>query len=144
MKKIFITLLIIITSFVAFSQTNNATYYTVYQTELYIYNNRTNQWDLETQNKNTDIEMVFYINSINIQAKTPTLYKLKTESKQTFRLDNGLYGVSFDALDCVNDVLCRVDYVYSTSNKSFFLISVTFENNDLGKVNLRYYSTLKN
>ena len=85
--------------------------------------------------------MVFCKDAINIQAESPTLFKVKVESKKPIR-GNGYYGFSFDALECVEGKACKVDYVYLENDKNAFMLSVSFKDDVLGKVNLRYYSTL--
>ena len=100
------------------------------------------KWTLEHQNLDVDIDMVFYNDAINIQAKTPTLFKLKTATKKSFKGD-GYYGISFEALECVEGKACTVDYVYETDTPNAFMLSVTYKKNG-ENVNLRYYSTLHN
>ena len=143
MKKLILTLLTALTLTVANAQNDTSTVYRIYQAEFYTYNDRTEKWTLETQNTNVNFDMVFYKTSINIQAKTPTLFKVKAETKK-FISGDGYYGYTFEALECVEEKICKLDYVYSTNNKNSFMLSVMFKDKVLGNVNLRYYSTLNN
>ena len=111
--------------------------YKAYRTEFYIYNDRTEEWDLKTKHDDLNITIVFYKNVINVQAKTPSLFKLTKENKETFDRE-GIYGVTFEAFECVKEYECKVSYVYYKNNNNF-LLSVLFENEILGTVNLRYY-----
>lgn len=120
---------------------NESSVYEIYQTEFYIYNKNSETYELETRNRDVSIQMVFCKDAINIQAKTPTLFKVKTESKKFFQ-GEGYRGYRFDAFECVEEKTCKVDYVFNESDKTKFMLSVTFEDETLGGVNLRYYSTL--
>lgn len=142
MKKLLLTLLVALTLTKGYTQENESAVYQVYQSEFYIYNKETEKWDLEAQNKNVNISMVFYKDAINIQALTPTLFKVKTSTKKSIS-GNGFVGYSFEALECVEERTCKVEYVYLLEDKNKFILSIIHNDETLGKVNLRYYSTLK-
>ena len=141
MKK----LILILTTALSFSfshaKENESTVYQVYQSEFYIYNKETEKWDLEARNKDVNISMVFYKDAINIQALTPTLFKVKTNTKKSIS-GNGFVGYSFEALECVEERVCKVEYIYLLEYKDKFILSIIHNDKTLGKVNLRYYSTL--
>ena len=141
MKKLILSVITCLMFLFTYAQNDDASVYQIYQSEFYTYDSQTERWNLETQNKNVNISMVFYKDAINIQARTPTLFKIKMESKKPIR-GNGYYGFSFDALECVDGKACKVDYVYLENDKNAFMLSVSFKDDVLGKVNLRYYSTL--
>ena len=141
MKKLILILTAVLSFFFSHAQENESTVYQVYQSEFYIYNKETEKWDLEARNKDVNISMVFYKDAINIQALTPTLFKVKTNTKKSIS-GNGFVGYSFEALECVEERTCRVEYVYLLENKDKFILSIIHNDKTLGKVNLRYYSTL--
>ena len=86
-----------------------------------------------------------YKNVVNIQAKTPTLYRIDVSTETKIGGSGYDYnGVRYSALECVDMKKCTLDLVRlnDVSSKSFVL-SVIFNNETLGKVNLRYYSFLE-
>lgn len=139
MKKILLTIALALTLMVSHAQ-ESSTVYQAYNSSWYVWEN--DEWVLQTENKDVDISMVFYKNSINIQAKTPTLYKLRTETKKTINEKN-IYGQSFEALECVNEYNATVSYIYFRDDNKAFLLSIIFKK-DGRSVNFRYYSTLHN
>jgi len=143
MKRLLLAVLLAFTFSTISAQDDDPQIYKVYQSELYTFNSKSNEWVLEKQNVDANFNIVFYKNSINIQAKTPTLFKIKVETREAFKRD-GFYGVTFGALECVNETYCTVDYVYFNNDEAKFVLGIRFEDKVLGKVNLRYYSTLSN
>ena len=143
MKKLFLALVATLLFSFSYAQDDTSTVYRIYQAEFYTYSDATEKWTLETRNTDVNFDLVVYKNNLNIQAKTPTLFKVKVESKK-FISGNGYYGYTFEALECVEEKICKLDYVYSTNNKNSFMLSVIFKDEVLGNVNLRYYSTLNN
>lgn len=142
MKKLLL-LLSLVATLISYGQSSSSTVYDVYTTQFYTYNTVSKKWILQTEHQDVSITMVFYGNSINIQAKTPSLFRLKDETKE-FISGDGFYGYRFEGLECVKGYACLVDYVYFNEDKTKFAISIVYDDNTLGKINLRYYSTLKN
>ena len=143
MKKLFLLALAVVTMLTSYAQKETSTVYEVYTAEFYLYNKTTEKWDLQTQKTDISLDMVFYKDAINIQAKAPLLLKLKTETKEPIKGDT-FTGYRFTALECVNEHKCTVDYVYYYAEPNKFTISILYNDEVLGGVNLRYYSTLKN
>ena len=143
MKKILILLSFILCSFFSFAQSEESTVYNVFKTEFYIYDEESEKWVLQTQN-DVNISMVSYKNVINIQAKTPTLYRIdKLSEKNIGGGDKSYYGVRVNALECVDMKKCVIDlFRLSDPTSKTFVLSVIFDNETLGKINLRYYSIL--
>lgn len=142
MKKLILTLAILISGLISFAQSNESTVYKVFRTEFYIYNEKIDKWVIETKNEDVDIDMVSYKNVINIQAKTPTLFRIDKDSEKNIE-GKDYFGVRVDAFECVNMNKCTIDLVRLTKSESkVFIFSVIFEDEKLGKINLRYYSTL--
>jgi hypothetical protein len=141
MKKLILLLSFVVSSFVSFSQNDESTIYKVFKTEFYIYNEDSEKWVIQSKN-DVDITMVSYKNVINIQAKTPTLYRIdKLSEKSIGGGDKDYYGVRVNALECVDMKKCVIDLSDPTSKT--FVLSVIFDNETLGKINLRYYSFLE-
>lgn len=143
MKKLLIVLAFLLSVLISFGQSAESTTYSIFKTELYIYDRDSDKWNLQSQNS-VDINMVSYKNVINIQAKTPTLYRIdKLTEKNIGGGDKNYYGVRVDALECVDMKKCVVDlFRLNDPTSKVFVFSVVFDNETLGKVNLRYYSTL--
>lgn len=131
-------------SFSSYAQTDESTTYKVFRTEFYIFNERSEKWVLETKNEDVNIDMVSYKNVINIQAKTPTLYRIDKSSESNIGGgDKQYFGVRYDAFECVNMTKCTVDLVRLTNlDSKTFLLSVIFKDEVVGKINLRFFSTL--
>ena len=145
MKKLKLLILSLILSFSVFGQNAESVVYKVYLTEFYIYNQNTGKWVIETRNEDVEIDLVSYKNVINIQALTPTLYRIDKSTEQKIG-GNGkdFFGYRYDAYECVNMTNCTLDLVrLSDIQSKTFMLSVIFFDSRLGKVNLRYYSTLK-
>jgi len=134
MKKLILVLAAIL-SFTCINAQESKVY-RISQTEWYLYNEVTKKWDLQTQNKNTSIDLVSYKNVINIQAKTPTLYRLDETSKREIGGDE-YRGYRYDAIECVNMEKCTVDIVVMPGTE-IFLLSVITDKEDF-KANLRFY-----
>lgn len=142
MKKFTLLLAFLVTSFLSFAQSSESTTYKIFRTEFYIYNDRTEKWVLETKNEEVDIDMVSYKNVINIQAKSPTLFRIDKDSEQNIE-GKDYFGVRVDAFECVNMNKCTIDLIRLTKNDSkVFVFSVIFKDETIGKINLRYFSTL--
>lgn len=142
MKKLLLILGILVSSFISFAQNAESTVYKIFKTEFYIYNDRTEKWSLESRNEDVDIDMVSYKNVINIQAKTPTLFRIDKYSEKTIEAKE-YFGVRVNAFECVNMNNCTIDLIRLTKDDSkVFMLSVIFNDETLGKINLRYYSIL--
>lgn len=144
MKKILILLSFLFLTFQSKAQSEESTTYKIFRTELYIYNENSEKWVMETRNDDININMVSYKNVINIQAKTPSLYRIdKLSEKNIGGRDKDFFGVRYNAIECVDMKKCTIDLVrLSDLTSKSFIFSVVFENETLGKVNLRFYSTL--
>jgi hypothetical protein len=139
MKKTLLTILIAFTLTVTNAQ-EKSTVYQAFNTSWYLWEN--GEWVQQSENKDVDISIVFYKNAINIQAKTPTLYKIKRETKKSIN-ESKIYGQSFESLECVNENDATVSYIYFRENKSLFLLSIVF-NDGTRNLNFRYYCNLDN
>ena len=80
MKKLFILSAILFATLSLFAQDSKT--YVITRSEWYLYNELKEEWVLQTQNKDVKINMVTYKNVINIQAQTPSLYRLDETTKK--------------------------------------------------------------
>jgi hypothetical protein len=139
MKKTFLALFMAFTIMATNAQ-EKSTVYQAFNSSWYLWEN--GEWVQQTENKDVDISIVFYKNAINIQAKTPTLYKIKRETRKAISETN-IYGQSFESLECVNENEATVSYIYFREDKSLFLLSIMFKK-DGNNLNFRYYCKLDN
>jgi len=144
MKKFLILLSFIFCSLFSFAQSEESTVYNVFKTEFYIYEEDSEKWVLQSQNA-VNINMVSYKNVINIQAKTPTLFRIdKLSEKNIGGGDKNYFGVRVNAIECVDMKKCTIDLIrLSDPTSKTFVVSIIFDNETLGKINLRYYSFLE-
>lgn len=139
MKKTILAVFMALTIMATHAQ-DKSTVYQAYNTSWYLWED--GEWVQQTENKDVDISIVFYKNAINIQAKTPTLYKLKDGTKKSIN-ESKIYGQSFEALECVNEYNATVSYIYFREDNSTFLLSILFKQ-DGKSLNFRYYCKLNN
>lgn len=144
MKKVLLLLSFILCSLFSFAQSEESTVYNVFKTEFYIYQEDSEKWVLQSQNA-VNINMVSYKNVINIQAKTPTLFRIdKLSEKNIGGGDKNYFGVRVNAIECVDMKKCTIDLIrLSDPTSKTFVVSIIFDNETLGKINLRYYSFLE-
>lgn len=144
MKKVLLLLSFILCGLFLFAQSEESTVYNVFKTEFYIYEEDSEKWVLQSQNA-VNINMVSYKNVINIQAKTPTLFRIdKLSEKNIGGGDKNYFGVRVNAIECVDMKKCTIDLIrLSDPTSKTFVVSIIFDNETLGKINLRYYSFLE-
>lgn len=126
MKTIFTLVLTFCFSF-GFSQN----YYKAVQTELYRKNEYTKEWELADQNKNVSITIVSEENSLSIQAKSPTMYKLYPGSSEKLDLTS-FDGYRYNGLELKSDKSCTIDILRHKST-GYVIISIVYD-----VYNLRY------
>ena len=137
MKKLILILLMSLTLSATHAQVKSS-FNKCYNTSWYIYEN--GEWVLQNENKDVDITIVFYKNAINIQAKTPTLYKIKSGTKKTID-EKTIYGQTYETFECVNEYNATVSYIYFRDDDDIFMLSVLFKK-DGNNVNFRYLCQL--
>jgi len=80
MKNILITSFFVLTSFLGIGQN----YYKATITEFYTYNESSKEWELYQKNSDVNITVVVEEEFISFQAKTPSFYKIYSNSKEPF------------------------------------------------------------
>lgn len=130
MKKLILSLLLVLSTSLVFSQT----YYKAKITELYVYNKATDQWDLSDKNSDVDITVVVEEKFISFQAKTPSFYKIYSETRETFNTKN-YRGYRYTGKDLKTDTMVKVDILGSTQ-EGVAMISIV---NSLEGYNFRFF-----
>lgn len=130
MKKFLISLSFIFLSFAGYSQN----YFKAYRTEMYTYNEQTEEWDLYQKNSDMNITIVVEEEFLSVHAKSPSMYKIYGGSKEDISTKS-LVGYRYKARDLRQEVGVVIDIVRSTEN-SISMISVI---NKTEKYNLRFY-----
>lgn len=134
-KALLILFLTLATTFV-FAQDSKT--YIVNRSEMHIYNSITKEWELQSINDDVSISLITYKDIINIQAKVPSLYRLDEKSKEKIETTS-LQGYKYKAMEYVDMKNCLVDILVSKNPENrVFVFSVIFNNEVLGKVNLRF------
>ena len=137
MKKLLLALLTVLS--LAGNAQDSKTY-KIIQSEWYLYDEIKEEWKLQTQNKDVSIDLVVYKNVVNVQAKTPTLYRLDESSRR--KITSGeVVGYRYDAIECVNMEKCTVD-IATIPESDIFLFSVITKKDDYS-VNLRFSAKYK-
>jgi hypothetical protein len=137
MKKIIQILILTLALTSTYAQESKT--YKINRSEFYIYNEVTKEWEQQSVNDDVNINLVTYRNVINIQAKIPSLYRLDEDSKEKIET-NSLQGYQYKAIECVDMKKCVVDILVSKKEENrVFVFSAVFDNQVLGKVNLRFF-----
>lgn len=132
MRTIFLTLLLIFCSLYL----NAQNYYKAVLTEMYSYNKTTKTWDLYQKNSDVNIVIVVEDGFINIQAKSPSFFKIYLDTKENLNIKN-FVGSSYVAKDFKNDKLIKID-ILSYTNSDYIVLSLI--DSDDG-YNFRYFLT---
>lgn len=141
MKKVMLICVAILVSSMIQGQESKT--YRIKLSEWYIYSERTEEWVLQDRMENINIDLVAYKNVVNIQAKTPTLYRLDRDTKKEVETEN-LTGYKYAAIECVDMKKCTVDiFVAKNPDVDIFVFSVIYEDKVAGRVNLRYFGEVK-
>ena len=141
MKKIMLICAVVLLSSIVQAQDSKT--YRIKQSEWYIYNEVSEKWVLQDRMENINIDLVAYKNIINIQAKTPTLYRLDRDTKEEIETEN-LTGYKYAAIECVDMKKCTVDiFVAKNPEVDIFVFSVIYEDKVAGRVNLRYFGKVQ-
>lgn len=119
MKKLLLLLTLMISSLFVKSQT---TRYKAVTTELYSYNATKESWDLYKTNENTDIIIVVEENFITIQAQSPSMFRVYSESKESIRAKS-LYGYRYRAKDLRTDDYVKID-IMTMDDGPYVLLSI--------------------
>lgn len=132
MRALLLTLVLTLSSLFL----NAQNYYKATLTEMYSYNNSTKSWDLYQKNSDVNIVIVVEDEYINIQAKSPSFFKIYLDSKEPLNIKT-FTGNSYVAKDLKKDKLVKIDILKYT-NTNYIVLSII--DTDDG-YNLRFFLT---
>lgn len=129
MKKLLLTLGLILMSVIGFAQSN----YRVTTTEMYTYNTFKGAWELYQRNGEVNILATLEEEGfITFLAKSPSMYKFDTESGTPLSGDN-YSGYRYDGVDLKQNESCKIDVIKRTNGT--YIISIIKS----GRYTLRFY-----
>jgi hypothetical protein len=110
------------------------TFFRATTTEMYTINKNTEEWSLYEKNSNTDIVVVMEHEFITFQARTPTMYKIYLNTKESVS-SKSLKGYRYSAKDLKEDVIVIIDILKSTESP---IVLISIVNSSEG-YNLRFF-----
>ena len=132
MKKILFVLALGLVSLFAQAQT----YYKATVTELYTYNKNTEEWELYQKNSDVNITVVVEEEFISFQAKTPSFYKIYSNTKEPMSTKS-LEGYRYLGKDLKTDKMVKVDVLVSKESQVALLSII----NSTEGYNFRFFLT---
>ena len=130
MKKFILSLLLVLSTSIVFSQT----YYKAKITELHVYNKSTDQWQLSDKNSDVSITVVVEDQFISFQAKTPSFYKIYSETREPFNTKS-YRGYRYTGKDLKTDTMVKVD-ILGSDQEGVAMISIV---NSIEGYNFRFF-----
>lgn len=101
---------------------------------MYTFNNVSKEWDLYQKNSDTDITIVIEDEFLSIQGKSPSMYKIYTESKEDISNKN-MVGARYKARDLKHDSQVAIDIVKISSSNTAMISVVNYTEG----YNLRFF-----
>ena len=132
MKHLLITLVFALSSLLGLTQS----YYKATVTEMYTYNKSTEEWELYQKNSDVNITVVIEDEFISFQAKTPSMYKIYPDSKESLTTKT-LKGYRYLGKDLREDKMVKIDVLIS-NDSPVAIISIINSNQGF---NLRFFLT---
>lgn len=130
MKSFFLSLIFVLSSLIACSQT----IYRASITELHTWNTYKEEWELHSKNSDVKIQVCVEDEFLTIFAQSPTMYKIYKNTKENISFSK-YSGYRYTAKDLKTDLLVVLDIV-GNSTEGVALLSVM---NKSEKYNLRYF-----
>lgn len=119
MKKFLISLFLIFLSFVGSSQS----FYKVTNTELYLWNEETEEWKLYQKLSDLNINLCVEEEFVTIFAKSPSMYKIYNGTK-TDMSTKTLIGNRYVALDLKKGIEVKIDIMRLRENSNGAMLSI--------------------
>lgn len=132
MKKLFLTLILVVSTLLLTAQT----YYKATLTEMYTYNNTNKEWDLYSKNSDVSITVVVEPQFISFQAKKPSMFKVYENTKEEMNTKS-LSGYRYTAKDLREDQLVKIDILAHKESKTAVISIINVSEG----YNLRYFLT---
>jgi predicted transglutaminase-like cysteine proteinase len=134
MKKLILTLVTALLFNLAGAQTT----YKAVRAEWYVLNEQTDKWEVQSINKDININIVAYKDIVNIQAQAPTLYRISNRKNNEIE---DFVGYRYDAIEYVGIKKCTLDIMkMKNDNSDIFVISIIVQEQG-NYINLRYFAT---
>ncbi len=122
--------MLVLSTSLLFSQT----YYKAKITELYTYNTTTKEWNLYDKNSDVNITVVVEDEFISFQAKTPSFYKIYSETREPFNTKS-YRGYRYTGKDLKTDTMVKVD-ILGSDQEGVAMISIV---NSVEGYNFRFF-----
>lgn len=119
MKKFLISLFLIFLSFVGSSQS----FYKVTNTELYLWNEETEEWKLYQKLSDLNINLCVEEEFVTIFAQSPSMYKIYNGTK-TDMSTKTLIGNRYVALDLKKGIEVKIDIMRLRENSNGAMLSI--------------------
>jgi len=132
MRKFFITLILVLSTFILTAQT----YYKATLTEMYTYDNTNKEWVLYSKNSDVSITVVVEPQFISFQAKKPSIFKVYENTKEEMNTKS-LSGYRYTAKDLREDQMVKVDVLVHKETKTAVISIINVSEG----YNLRYFLT---
>lgn len=132
MKTLLLSLILSLTTL--FSSAQN--YYRATLAELYTHNQKEDSWDLYQKNSDVNIVIVVEEEYINIQAQSPSFYKIYVNTKEPIN-SKSFTGSRYIAKDLKKETLLKID-ILNHLTTDYIVLSVI--DNEKG-LNFRYFLT---
>ena len=130
MKKFFLILFLIFSSFCGFTQT----VYRCSMAELYTLDPNTKDWTLDTKLSNLKIDITIEDEFISFHAKSPTMYRVYNNTKEPLTTKS-LQGFRYDGRDLKTDDEVKID-IFKSKTTNIAVISII---NFRKSINFRYF-----
>ena len=101
---------------------------------MYTYNKVSKEWELYQKNSDTDITIVVENEFLSIIGKSPSMYKIYSESKEDISNKN-MVGIRYKARDLKHDTQVTIDIVKAVSSGTAMISVINY--ND--EYNLRFF-----
>ena len=115
---------------------NAQNYYKATLAELYTYNGKEDSWDLYQKNSDVNIVIVVEEEFINIQAQSPSFYKILLSTKEPIN-SKSFVGSRYVAKDLKKETYLKIDILNHLTSD---VIVISIVDRD-GGINFRYFLT---
>ena len=132
MRKFFITLILVLSTFILTAQT----YYKATLTEMYTYDNTNKEWVLYSKNSDVSITVVVEPQFISFQAKKPSIFKVYENTKEEMNTKS-LSGYRYTGKDLREDQMVKMDVLVHKESKTAIVSIINYSQG----YNFRFFLT---
>ena len=130
MKKVILILFLGFISLVS----NSQTVYRVNTAELYLLNNSTEEWVLDTKLSDLKVDITVEDEFLSIHAKSPSMYRIFTAAKEPLSTKS-LRGYRYSGIDLKTNNNVKIDILRAIDSNVGIISIVNLEK----KINFRYF-----